>query len=294
MVRNTNTIKESDLNKAKEWSQSVFMGDDLLLTEHINEAPMPTEPRRMNFILIGLCTKGQILYKLDTVKQIITPGDILIVSEKHIVDQYQPSPDMQGLCMMLSINFFHEIIQDVKDVSSLFLFSRSHPVIKLEEKEIQTFKEYFFVIQQKIGDTHNYFRKDLIRTLLLAMFYDLSNVIYRVQHYDKPRTRAEAIFTQYIKMVEANYKRERKVSWYADKLGITPKYLSETVKAVSRLTPNEWIEDYVMMECRVLLKNSTKNIKEISKEMNFPNQSFFGKFFKERTGISPLTFRKKL
>ena len=91
-------IKESDLNKAKSWSKSVYLDDDLLLTEHINEAPMPTEPRRMNFILIGLCTQGEVMYQLDTHKQVIKPGDILIVSDRHVVDSYQHSKDMKGLC----------------------------------------------------------------------------------------------------------------------------------------------------------------------------------------------------
>ncbi|SEF55301.1 AraC-type DNA-binding protein [Xylanibacter ruminicola] len=285
-------IKETDLNKAKSWSESVFLDDDLLLTEHINKAPMPTEPRKMNFILIGLCTKGRIEYRLDTQEMIINPGDILIVSDKHVVDKYQPSPDMEGLCMMLSVNFFHEIIQNVRDVNSLFLFARSHPVMSLDRKEQDTFKEYFQVIKQKIGDNGNFFHKDLIRTLLLAMFYDVGNIINRVRKLDKPQTRAEAIFTNFIKMVEANYKHERRISWYAIQLGITPKYLSETVKAVSRRTPNEWVDNYVMMELRVLLKNSTKSIKEITEEMNFPNQSFLGKFFKEHVGISPNKFRK--
>lgn len=285
-------IKETDLNKAKSWSESVFLDDDLLLTEHINKAPMPTEPRKMNFILIGLCTKGRIEYRLDTQEMIINPGDILIVSDKHVVDKYQPSPDMEGLCMMLSVNFFHEIIQNVRDVNSLFLFARSHPVMSLDRKEQETFKEYFQVIKQKIGDNGNFFHKDLIRTLLLAMFYDVGNIINRVRKLDKPQTRAEAIFTNFIKMVEANYKHERRISWYAIQLGITPKYLSETVKAVSRRTPNEWVDNYVMMELRVLLKNSTKSIKEITEEMNFPNQSFLGKFFKEHVGISPNKFRK--
>ena len=283
-------IKETDLNKAKSWSESVFLDDDLLLTEHINKAPMPTEPRKMNFI--GLCTKGRIEYRLDTQEMIINPGDILIVSDKHVVDKYQPSPDMEGLCMMLSVNFFHEIIQNVRDVNSLFLFARSHPVMSLDRKEQDTFKEYFQVIKQKIGDNGNFFHKDLIRTLLLAMFYDVGNIINRVRKLDKPQTRAEAIFTNFIKMVEANYKHERRISWYAIQLGITPKYLSETVKAVSRRTPNEWVDNYVMMELRVLLKNSTKSIKEITEEMNFPNQSFLGKFFKEHVGISPNKFRK--
>jgi AraC-like DNA-binding protein len=286
------TIKESDLNKAKTWSESVFLDDDLLLTERINEAPMPTEPRRMNFILIGLCIKGEVMYQLDTQKQVIKPGDILIVSDRHVVDSYRHSNDMEGLCIMMSVHFFREIIQNVSDVSSLFLFSRQHPVMSLEQKEIETFKEYFQVIKQKICDQRNHFRKDLIKTLLLAMFYDLSNIIYRVQYNDKPQTRADAIFTHFIKLVEKNYRQERRVGWYAAQLNITPKHLSETVKNASRRTPNEWIDDYVTLELRVLLKNSTKTIKEIAQELNFPNQSFLGKFFKEHVGVSPSKYRK--
>jgi AraC-like DNA-binding protein len=285
-------IKETDINKAKSWSESVYLDNDLLLTEHINKAPVPTEPRKMNFILIGLCTKGRIVYQLDTQEQIITPGDILVVSERHIVDHYQPSPDMEGLCMIMSINFFHEIIQNVRDVNTLFLFARSHPVFSLTPKEQETFKEYFQVIKQKIGDEENLFRKDLIRTLLLAMFYDVGNIIYRVKETDKPQTRAEAILTKYIKMVEANFRHERRVGWYAQQLCITPKYLAEMVKLASKRTPNEWIDNYVTMELRVLLKNSSKSIKTITEEMNFPNQSFLGKYFKEHVGISPSKYRK--
>lgn len=285
-------IKESDLNKAKTWSESVYLDDDLLLTERVNEAPMPTEPRRMNFIIIGLCTKGEVMYQLDTQKQVIKPGDILIVSDRHVVDSYQRSSDMEGLCIMMSVHFFREIIQNVSDVSSLFLFSRQHPVMRLEPKEIETFKEYFQVIRQKISDETNLFRKNLIKTLLLAMFYDLSNIIYRVKLDDKPQTRAEIIFTKFIKLLEKNFRQERRVGWYAQQLCITAKYLSESVKSASQHTPNEWIDNYVILELRVQLKNSTKNIKEIAEELNFPNQSFLGKFFKEHVGMSPSEYRK--
>ena len=289
----TPIIKESDLNKAKTWSESVFLDNDLLLTEHIDKAPMPTEPRRMNFILIGLCLQGEVMYELDTKMQIIKPGDILIVSDRHVVDSYRCSEDMRGLCMMMSVQFFREIIQNVSDISSLFLFSRLHPVMRLEDREIETFKEYFQVIKQKIGDEHNHFRKDLIKALLLAMFYDLSNIIYRVKADGKPRSRAEVIFTQFITLVEKHFREERRVAWYAKQLCITAKYLSETVKAVSRRTPNEWIDDYITLELRVQLKNSTKTIKEIARDLKFPNQSFMGKFFKEHVGVSPLQYRRR-
>ena len=221
-------------------------------------------------------------------------NDIIVISDRHVIDEYVASDDVNGLAMMMSVNFFYEVVKDVRDVSLLFLFSRNHPVVSLNEEEVQTFKQYFYFLKKKVADNSNHFKRDLVRTLVLAMFYDLSNVIYRVQQVENKRqTRADDIFTRFIKLVEENYKRERRVGWYAEQLSITPKYLSETVKSVSKNTPNEWIDKYVTLEARVLLKTSTLSIKEISDELNFPNQSFLGKFFKEHVGMSPSAYRRQ-
>ena len=193
---------------------------------------------------------------------------------------------------MMSVDFFHEIIKSVHDISSLFVVARMQPVMKLEDNEIETFKDYFQVVRQKIIDNHNHFRKDLIRTLMLAMFYDVGNVIYRVKNFDESLRRSEKVFTNFLKMVEENCRKERRVAWYAQQQNITPKYLSEAVKRVSGRTAVEWVENYVTMELRVLLKNSTKTIKEIANEMNFPNQSFLGKYFREHVGVTPSEYRK--
>ena len=285
-------IQDTEFKKAKNWEGSVCLDDDLLLSDQINKAPMPSEPRKMNFILIGLCTKGKINYRMDTEELVVHAGELLVVSERHVIDGYKCSDDMEGLCIMMSVDFFHEIIKSVHDVSSLFVFARMQPVMKLEADEIATFTEYFQFIKQKISDNHNHFRKDLIRTLMLAMFYDVGNVIYRVKNFDESLLRSEKVFTRFLKMVEENCKRERRVSWYAQQLNITPKYLSTAVKRISGRTAVEWIESYVTMELRVLLKNSTKSIKEITEELNFPNQIFLGKYFKEHVGMTPSAYRK--
>ncbi len=285
-------IQDTEFKKAKNWEGSVCLDDDLLLSDQINKAPMPSEPRKTNFILIGLCTKGKISYRMDTEELVVHAGELLVVSERHVIDGYKCSDDMEGLCIMMSVDFFHEIIKSVHDVSSLFVFARMQPVMKLEADEIATFTEYFQFIKQKISDNHNHFRKDLIRTLMLAMFYDVGNVIYRVKNFDESLLRSEKVFTRFLKMVEENCKRERRVSWYAQQLNITPKYLSTAVKRISGRTAVEWIESYVTMELRVLLKNSTKSIKEITEELNFPNQSFLGKYFKEHVGMTPSAYRK--
>ena len=287
------TITETDFEKAKQWPGCQYLDNDLLLTDQLANAPFPKDIRRMNFILIGLCTRGSVRYRMDMKEQLLTPGHIVIASDRHVIDQYEASPDLEGLCMFVSVPFYNEIIRNVGDVSTLFLFSYNHPIFEFSEREQQVFKEYFYALRSKIGDTDNRFRRDLIQTLMLAMFYDLSNVIYRFRHITEARqTRANVIFTQFIKLIEENCREERRVSWYAHQLGITPKYLSEIVKHISRRTPNEWIDNYVMLEIRVLLRDTSLSIKEISKEMHFPNQSFLGKYFKVHAGISPSEYRK--
>lgn len=288
-------IPESNIENTQQWSGSVFFDKELVLTCHTNtkDIPVRSEPRRMNFIFIGLCTRGQAEYTLDTRKLTIGPNDLIMVTERTVINDYKATDDTEGLSICMSMNFFREIFSNVSDLSSALLFARDYPIIKLPLADSTVFRRYFYAIYNRVSDKENRFRRPLARTLLLAMFYDLSNVITQVLHNGKqPQKRSDIVFTRFISMVEANCRKERRVSWYAQQIGITPKYLSETVKSASHRTPNEWIENYVVTELQVMLRNSTKSIKTIAEEMNFPNQSFLGKYFKERVGMSPSEYRK--
>jgi len=286
-------IVTSDIQKVKQWGPVASIGDDLMVLDRIDEAPFLQHPRFMNFILIALCTQGEARYRLDMNEIVIKSGDAIIISERHVVEGFTASPDLQGMCMAISVRFFYEVIKSVSDISSLFLYARNNPVVTFSERDQQVFKNYLSMIAMKINDSTNRFRTDLARTLILAMFYDLSNVVYHNQQVmERRQSRPDTIFTQFIRLVEENYRRERRVGWYAQQLNITPKHLCETVKQVSRRTPNEWIDNYVTLQLRVLLKNTTKSIKEIADELNFPNQSFMGKYFKENVGMSPTLYRR--
>jgi AraC-like DNA-binding protein len=288
-----NRIVDTSLEEARHWGNAAYLDDGLVLTDRVSDAPIPQEPTRMNFILMALCRKGRAQYSIDTREQTVTPGDLLFVSERHIVENYTASPDFECLCIMVSTEFYHGFIQNVKNVSSLLIFSMNNPVVSLTPREIQVYTNYYQTIREKISDASHHYRRELVKALLLAMFYDMSGVIYRVeQSGKKTQTRADAIFTRFISLLGEHFRSERRVGWYAEQLCITPKYLSETVKQISKRTPNEWIDSYVILEMRVLLKNSTKSIKEITKDLHFPNQSFFGKYFKEHVGVSPLKYRK--
>ncbi len=292
MVTRKNII-DASLEEAKRWGNASYMPEGLVLTDRITDAPIPTDPTRLGFILMALCKKGRAQYSIDTRELMVEPGDLLFISERHIVDNYMASPDFECLCIMVSTQFYHDFVQNVRNVSSLLIFSMNNPVVHLTPLEVQVYTNYYQTIREKMANTEHHYRTELVKSLLLAMFYDMSNVIWRIEQLgNKTRNRADAIFAQFIRLLEENFRQERRVAWYAEQLCITPKYLSEVVKQVSKRTTNEWIDNYVILEIRVMLRNSTKSIKQICEELCFPNQSFLGKYFKEHVGISPSEYRK--
>ena len=270
----------------------LFIEDELVIFRSFEEVPLTTEPKRMDCLFVAFCHEGSAQYTVDTKEHMVHKNDVIVVNSGQVVGNYMLSRDCKGVAIMVSNDFFAEIIKEVHDMSQLFLFAYSNPIYNINQEKANTFMEYFRMLCQKVEDGSNLFRKELAITLMKAMMYDVGNEIYQKKQSLPKRTRAEAIFNDFILLVKDNFRSQRKVSWYAQNLCITSKYLSETVKQVSRRTPNEWIDHYVTLEIRVLLKNSAMSIKESAQTLHFPNQSFLGKYFKEHVGMSTSKYRR--
>ena len=293
-MKNKESFSVLNIESARKVYHGSYIDNDMMLFNEVSQLPIPMEPRRMGCKLFALCTQGKAQYSVDTVEYTVYANDMMIISEGQITDDVMLSRDFHGMGIIVSDDFFNEIVKDVHELSTLFLFTRANPVCHLTQQECDNIVDYFRMLKQKTDDLKHHFRRETVRSLLTTMIYDLSNIIFRMQNtVDRRQTRGEAIFTQFLQLVELNFRHERRVSWYAKQLCISPKYLSEIIKQVSRRTPNDWIDNFVTLEIRVLLRNSTKSIKEIAQELNFPNQSFFGKFFKEHVGVSPSQYRNK-
>ena len=126
---------------------------------------------------------------------------------------------------------------------------------------------------------------------LAGLWLDRMQDIRKQQQNDTNRSRVT--FDNFIRLVSENYTKYRNVGFYADQLCLTPKYLSKVVKNFSGKSAPDWIDAYVILEAKNLLKYSDLAIKEIVYRLNFPNQSVFYKFFKTRTGITPSQYRNE-
>lgn len=287
-------MKEVSVENTTRLYPTVYhINNDIAIVEDITAVSFPEDARRVKSLCLGLCTHGTAEYTLDTVKYTVRPGDIIIINSNQVTDGFRQSDDARGIGIQISDSFYYEIFSGVHELSTLFMFSRTHPVFHLNPEQVQGIVTYFNMIKAKVAMTGHHFRRETVRALMQALIYDTGEVMRHILENDQPKnSRAESIYVSFIQMVEQHFKQERRVGWYAKQLGITPKYLAETIKQVSHRTPNDWIDDYVVLEIRVLLKNTSKNIKEIAEQMNFPNQSFFGKYFREHVGMSPSQFRR--
>lgn len=134
----------------------------------------------------------------------------------------------------------------------------------------------------------------IIRFILSAFTLELNRIFTAREKSDRSKiSRQEDILWKFLTLLKQYHKEERTVNFYADKMCISPKHLSSVIKQMSHKTAHEIIADFVTMTAKRLLKATTMSIQEISDELNFANQSFFGKFFKQNTGQSPSAYRRK-
>lgn len=268
--------------------------EDVVITR-LEDTPLPSDNRHMRCTLVVLCTSGEASYTIGTIEHSVKANDVIIVGEGQILGDIRVKKGIKGEMILISHEFLYDVIRNVRDVTNLFVFSREHPVLSLTAEEVAMFKEYTRVLMLKVGDDSHAFRRQITGTILATMIYDLCNVTRRMESsLPQSQSRAQELFEKYITLVERNFRHNRNVGWYSSKMGITSKTLLETVKRVSNRTPNEWLDIYTTLELRLLLKNTTKSIREISDELHFGSQSSMGKFFREHVGMSPTAYRQSV
>ena len=168
----------------------------------------------------------------------------------------------------------------------------------MTDDEIKEIKSFFIGIKNAV-EGNDYFRIDITKRLLAAYLYKLGSIIYRhlpelQEEAAKPLKREEILFKEFIRLVSEHHRKERRVDFYAERLFLSPKHFSTVIKKVSGKTAGQWIDEYVILEAKTLLKYSAMSIQEIAYYMNFPNPSFFGKYFRHHTGMSPSEYKTQM
>lgn len=272
---------------------TVYHDDRIMIINHLHEMDLlPTPPVRLESYMVILCLKGKGQVSLNKSLFEISKNDLLICHPQTILEHSMVSVDFECCGFCLSPDYANQITLISSGSWNFKMYIEEHPIVSLSEEESTLFYQYYSLLRSKLQGSPHRHQKELIDALLQAFIYEFSDSLERIVRLPPPSyNSAENLFNQFIDILSASYPKPRSVAFYADKLHVTPKYLSAICKKVCGKTASTLIEQYVMKDIQYLLKKTTKSVKEIVNELDFPSISFFGKYVKQHVGVSPKQYR---
>lgn len=273
------------------------IGTDVLIIEDANairaERVIDEAPFKVDMSMTIIYDSGEAVFKIDMHKYHIKAPAVIIIMVGQTCELISYSNDLQGRAIVMSNTFTDSMFvgSDGGYTHKLYSSMINNPLINLD-KDQNVFSEYFQLLKNIVQSPNSEYKIDAVRHLTLAMFYGYSHMKHDMSSYTKGTHRYNDIYSAFLEAVGNHFKKEREVGFYADKLCITAKHLSQVIKEMSGRTASDIIEDYVITEIKALLLSTNMTIQQISDYLNFPSQSVFGKYVKRVTGKSPKEYRK--
>ena len=252
-------------------------------------------PCRIDAFIIGVGTEGETSVSFNLHEFRLKKDSMFIFTPKNIL-QVNSQQYFKADVIAISPDFMRRINIDIKNMMPLFLKFVENPTLALTPEESRSMRGMIAQIERETRGQETHFSFDIVSGLIAATIYKVGDIMY---HYlaehpegqNNSHNRAEEYFKQFTHLLGEHFREERSVGFYARQLCITPKYLTTLIKRISGQSVSEWIDNYVILEAKTLLKYSTMSIQEIAYYLNFPNQSFFGSYFKRNTGMSPSQYK---
>lgn len=252
---------------------------------------------RLHSLSFLLIEEGTIEIRIDYSPYELRPNDFIIITPAHLLEVIHRENRFEGKVVILTESFINELLtQGNTTVIDQLINIRNSPVFHIEQKETTRLNSAINRIENCIKDTTHLYHSFMVRNAVMAFLMESGNIacapttkaMATVNH-----NRQEHLYRQFLQLLSLNCKQHHGVSFYAEKICISPQYLSRICKTCSAKTAAQWIDDAILTEALMLLQDNDLSIQEISERLYFPDQSAFGKFFKRHKAISPGSFRRK-
>ncbi len=294
-MNDNDSIRQIGFDQVKGNIDIDYIDEAIAIHTDIREMPVVNGSMQMDMMAIIICTSGKLQAELDTVLYTIHKNEVMICLPNTIIDNCMVSPDFSGTMLCLSQRGIMEQIPENELWNNAFHYAKN-PIIHISDESRHMLKLYSTILLTKIKQKEGVYYKKIISSIAGVVLYELMGNITTEPGLpcSGMLRQRDVLFKRFLKLLSTTQIRSRNVSWYAERLCVTPKYLSTTCKNVSGKTAFTWINEFILKDIRYYLKNSDKSIKEIADHLKFPSISFFGKYCRAHFGMSPTKYRRKL
>lgn len=268
--------------------------DELVVMENFGSLPKG-ELSLDGHGLIVICTEGIAQFDYDGQQIRLHKDDLFLYMSHSVVTNFMSSLDFNCRQIWFSrgelwnINKYGEV--SLSDLPYL----KRHPIMHLTEDDVKLLDDYFQLLCRRMRDSSPVLYSNIVRSLVSTMMLEILSMMRRQEPENTVTTdvHRQRLANEFMRLVEQSDGRIRKVDDFANQLNITPKYLSTLLKETMNRRPSEMIHFYTLKAIEHRLRYTDMTMQEIANDLNFANPSFFGKYFKEHAGMTPLDFRKK-
>lgn len=285
-----------DISHLTEMDMVSFIKGEIVLSDNmeipfsepLEQLPQNDFPVQAGMSMVLFCLQGELHVRISLKEYTLRPDMFCVIITGMIFEVLSISNDFRGFMIATRTNFM-PVTEKTTQVMSFYKCLQSRHCFVLEEKEVMAFVGVYHSIKATLQELDHPYRIPMLQSYAQILYYRMLPIVLKEEESRSKysHTRQEEIFQRFIGEVEKHYRKERSVKFYADLLCISPKYLSTVIYKISQQLAGEWIDAYVILEAKTLLKSGRLTIQQISEQLNFSNQSFFGKFFKRCAGMSP-------
>lgn len=263
---------------------------DFWIFDNITAAMLPefTEPVKLTASISIFVRTGHFKFSNNLIVYDFDAPAIVNIRNGETLQLLSISSDFSASFIVMSKFFVEDIFLHINDMQNLAAMSR-RPVTKIPVDILPKFESLYHSLHLVSSDTGNPQIQKALQHSIIAFYYRYAYRCYDVLNASPDS--AARLSDRFIKLVKDKFRTERFLEYYADELGVTPKHLSRTVKSQTGYSAASWIERFLILESKILLKSTNLTIQQISDNLNFPTQSFFGKYFKKNVGLSPKMYR---
>lgn len=248
--------------------------------------------------MVVICEKGQAKFT-SNLRQYTLRENMLYINASNTIVKVDEIEDSVIHLIAFDETSLRDVHIDLKSVLPRFISLLDNPCMTILPEELDGIRQIFGMIEREMENLSGKpYQKEILRGYTSVAIYKIFSICERVlQERSKNvvapvKNRGEEYFKEFLMQLQQHYCQERSLGFYASLLHITPKYLTTLIKQVSGRSAAEWIDECVILEAKNLLKYSSMSIQQIAYYLNFPNQSFFGTYFKRRTGMSPTEYKQ--
>ena len=266
--------------------------DGMVILDQSNQPNREYEDHRHQFdgLLLSFLIRGTMKTRIHFLEYDINPTDIVVILPQLMIDVQSASEDAEMITIGLSLDF----IASFPNLREFIMNDeiRWHPVIQLKDEDRILQQELLSLLQKSYHKKPSSKKKELLQHLLFALISLISEAYSTyIERKERSKNRTHEIIDDFYVLISKYAIEQRSVKFYADKLHLTPQYLSTLLKKATGKSVLQWIDHILLMHAKTLLKSTNISIKELSNQLHFADSSLFCRYFKRHTGISPKSFR---